>query len=501
MKKILVIILLLLNSCSENIEQDKNTLTVAVPIEATGLFPYKANDPHSSRVNVLLFDTLIRRDTNGNFEPAIATSWDYISPTILEVTIRSNVYFHNGDLLSLEDVQFSYECILATPNLSHTVDPILRTEITKDNKFRVILKEPYAPLIHLLAYTTFKIINKAYVLSNEIDIVQRPMGTGPYKLKEWNRGQNILLEKNEEYWDVPAHIQKINLRTVNDPVARAIALETGEVDIAYDIEGSDKDRIIDNPDLVLVQREIPRVEYIAMNIGKGDNPLWKDKRGRQAFSYALDLQGIVNSVLFGMGKTGNSLLSPVVNGYDLELPLRNRNIEKSKQLLTDMGIKNPAMNIWVREGVSQKVGEVIQANLAEVGIQASIEIVEYARFLEGVALGDHDVFILNWTAVTADADYGLNNLLNSSSWGSKGNRSFYSNLEVDKLLAEGRTTLDLEKRANIYKKIQNIVYDDVPYIPIYYAVLGVGMNKDVKGFEFDIFSDYPLQKVYFGNQN
>ena len=501
MKKILIIMLLLLNTCSENIEKDKNTLTVAVPIEATGLFPYKANDPHSSRVHVLLFDTLIKRDTNGNFEPSIATSWEYISPTILELTIRTNTYFHNGDLLTLEDVQFSYECILSSPNLSHTVGPILKTEITKDNKFRVVLKEPYAPLIHLLAYTTFKIVNKEYVLSNEMDIAQKPIGTGPYKLKTWNRGQNIILEKNEEYWDTPAHIQEINLRTVNDPVARAIALESGDVDISYDIEGSDKDRIIDNPNLVLVQREIPRVEYIAMNIGKGKNPLWKDKRGRQAFAYALDLQGIVNSVLFGMGKTGNSLLSPVVNGYDTELPLRTRNIEQSKQLLADMGIKDPAMNIWVREGVSQKVGEVIQANLAEVGIKATLEIVEYARFLEGIAKGEHDVFILNWTTITADADYGLNNLLNSASWGSKGNRSFYSNPELDKLLAKGRTTLDLEKRKMIYQKIQEIVYDDVPYIPIYYTVLGVGMDKDVKGFEFDIFSDYPLHKVYFEDQN
>ena len=499
MKKILIIMLLLLNACAENIEKEKNTLTVAVPIEATGLFSYRANDPHSSRVLALLFDTLIKRDIDGNFEPSIATSWEYTSPTVLELTIRSNTYFHNGDLLTLEDVQFSYECILKTPNLAHTVGPILRTEITKDNKFRVVLKEPYAPLIHLLAYRTFKIVNKAYVLSNEIDIDQKPMGTGSYKLKTWNRGQNIILEKNENYWDTPAHIQEINFRTVNDPVARAIALESGDVDIAYDIEGSDKDRIIDNPNLVWRQREIPRVEYIAMNIGKGDNPLWKDKRGRQAFAYALDLQGIVNSVLFGMGKVGNSLLSPVINGYDTELPLITRNIEKSKQLLADMGIKDPSMNIWVREGVSQKIGEVIQANLAEVGIKATIETVEYARFLEGIAQGEHDVFILNWTTITGDADYGLNNLLNTASWGSKGNRSFYSNPEIDSLLAAGRTTLDSEKRKIIYQKIQEIVYDDVPYIPIYYAVLGTGMSKDVKGFEFDIFADFTLNKVYFEN--
>ncbi|MGL4677441.1 MAG: ABC transporter substrate-binding protein [Brevinema sp.] len=493
MKKILWMLILLGACTSQTIE--KNILNVAVPIEATGLYPYIANDPHSSRVNVLLFDTLIKRDTNGIIIPALAESWEYQSPTIIDFKIRTNVLFHNGDLLTLDDVQFSFEEILSTPNLAHTVGVIKGTEITSDQKFRVILKEPYAPLIALIGYPTFKIVNKAYVESNRQEIAQMPMGTGSYRLKEWNRGQNILLEKHEGYWDQGAYIQEINLRTVNDPVSRALALETGDVDIAYDIEGSDKERIEENPDLILVKREIPRVEYIAMNIGQGTNPLWQDKRGRQVFAYAIDKEGIVNSVLFGMGKVADSLLPPIVTGYYAQE--QTRNIDKAKRLLEEIGIQNPSMTIWVREGVSQKVGEVLQANLREIGIDTKLEIVEYARFLEGIARGEHDVFLLNWTTITADADYGLNNLLNSQSWGSKGNRSFYSNKEIDTLLAQGRSSFDEEDRNSIYQKIQNIVAEDVPYIPIYYTELGVGIKKEVKGFEFDIFSDYQLNKVYF----
>lgn len=498
MKKFYLLLLLFSISCSNNTEINKELLNVAVSIEATGLYPYLANDPHSSRVNVLLFDTLVQRDTNGTIIPSLAISWEYKSPTIFELTIRSNVLFHNGDLLTVEDVQFSFERILSTPNLAHTVGAIKTTEITKDNKFRVILKEPYAPILSLIGYPTFKIINKKAVLASGENVSQEPVGTGPYQLKEWNRGQGIVLERFDNYWDKPAYIKTINLRTVNDPVARALALESGDVDIAYDIEGSDRDRIIENSTLTFVEREIPRIEYIAMNIGKGTNPLWKDKRGRQAFAYAIDQTGIINSVLFGLGRSANSLLSPVVQGYNKDIPYRKQNVEKAKELLAEIGMSsNASVNIWVREGISQKIGEVLQANLSEVGIKATIEIVEYARFLEGIARGEHDTFILNWTTITADADYGLNNLLNSQAWGSRGNRSFYTNAEIDRLLETARKDLNKQSRMATYSKIQEIVYDEVPYIPVYYAVLGVGMKKEVKGFEFDIFSDYRLDKVFF----
>ncbi len=496
--RIIILLLMFLVSCgAKESSADKTVLTVAVPIEATGLYPYIANDPHSSRVNRLLFDNLVVRDVNGKIIPSIAESWEQVSPTMIDFTIREGVKFHNGDLLTVEDVKFSFEEILKTPNLAHTVVAIKGVEITPDGKFRIVLKYPYAPAIPLVGYSTFKIVNKAYVESNRQEISQSPMGTGPYKLKEWNRGNNIILERHDDFWGEVARIPEVTLRTVNDPVSRALALETGDVDIAYDIEGSDKDRIEVDSNLVFLQKEIARVEYIAMNIGKGKNPLWKDPRGRQAFAYALDLDGIVNSVLFGMGSSANSLLSPVIDGFDKELPKRVRDVEKAKQLIAETGIQNPKMTMWVREGISQKTGEIIQANLHEIGVDVSLEVVEYARFLEGIAQGEHDTFILNWSTITIDADYGLNNLLNSQSWGSKGNRSFYANTEVDELLALGQTTLDQAERDKIYKKVQEIVFDDVPYIPVYYTVMGVGMHKSVKGFIFDVAADYTLNTVYF----
>lgn len=495
MKKICLLFALMV-SCTSN-GAEKDTLYVALPIEATGLYPYQANDPHSSRVNVLLYDTLITHNTNREIVPVIAQSWNFVDQVTIDFVIRTNIQFHNGDFLTLEDVQYSYEQILQSPNLAHTVEPIKSTEITADGKFRVNLKRPYAPILSLLTYPSFKVVNKKFVEENKMNLSQSPMGTGPYKLKTWNRGQNIILERNELYWGEAPKMKYLDMRTISDSVSRAIALETGDVDLAYDIEGADVERLADHPSIKLVTHEIPRVEYISMNIGKGSNPLWKDKRARQAFAYAIDLNGIVNSVLFGVGRVANSLLPSVVSGYDFDLPERRRDLEKAKALLHEMGVTNATMTMWVREGLSQKIGEVIQANLREIGIDVNLETIEYARFLEGIANGDHDTFILNWSTITADADYGLNNLLNSKAWGSKGNRSFYSNEEIDKLLEQGRILTNVGERTKVYKKIQELVFEDVPYIPLYYYSISVGMNKNVQGFVYDMFSDYRLDAVYY----
>ncbi|MGL4367247.1 MAG: ABC transporter substrate-binding protein [Brevinemataceae bacterium] len=486
-----------ISSCSHSNNNGKDVLTVALPIEASGLYPYKANDPHSGRVFSQIFDTLLTRDAEGNIISSLASEWKFVSPTVFELTLKQNITFHNGEPLTIEDVQFSFEQILSSPNFAHTVAPIQQTKIIDANTFQIILKYPYVALLSLLSYQSFGIVNKKAVLEAGEDVSQYPIGTGPYKFVEWKRGQSVLLERFDDYWKTKAKIPYLKFLTVSDNSARAIALESQDVDMAYEIEGMDRQRIQENPDLVFISKSIPRVEYIAMNIGKGNNPLWKAKEGRQAFAYVLNQQAIIDSILFGAAQIGNSLLPPMIEGYDAAIPYRTQNLQKAKELIQTLNVSNPKFTIWVREGLSQKIAEVIQANFREIGVDVSIEIIEYARFLEGIARGDHDVFILNWNTITGDPDYGLNNLLNSQSWGSKGNRSFYSNKEIDRLLAKAQSEFDVNKRIAYYKKVQEIVYDEVPYIPLYYPELSVGTAKYVKGFEFNIFFNHDLENVYF----
>ncbi|MGL4393853.1 MAG: ABC transporter substrate-binding protein [Brevinema sp.] len=496
-KHILMLLCLFFVSCADSTKNiQKEMITIATPVEPIGLYPYKANDPYSSKVYSQIFDTLLARDTSNQLVPSLATDWKFVDDLTLELKIRTNVLFHNNEILTVEDVQFSIEKILSTPNIAHTVESIKGVRVVDSNRVQILLKKPDVAVLYTLAAPVMVILNKKAVLESGEDVAGEPIGTGPYKLERWNRGQDLLLSKFDQHWRGAPIMPLIEIRLISDVSARTIALEAGDVDIAFDIEGVDRDRILGNFDLKLFDIEIPRVEYISMNIGKGTNPLWKSSKGRQAFEWAIDKQGIVDSILFGAGTVAGTLVPPMIDGYEALTP-RQQNPEKSKELLAELNIPNPKMNILVREGVSQKIAEVIQAQLHEVDIDSTITVAEYGRFLDVIAQGQHDVFILNWSVATGDTDYALNNLLNSGSWGSKGNRSFYSSPEVDRLIQAAKVEKNHSKRMSYYKLIQQIVYDDVPYIPLYYPLISVGSIKEIKNVYIDIFGHISLKDLKF----
>ena len=494
---IIALLVLITSNCTPKNDAPKNTLIVGVPAEAVTLDPYGSNDYGSSRVTVNIYDRLIDKDLQGDFHPALATSWEFLSPTVLQLKLRKNVLFHNGEMFTAEDVKFSVNRMLQSPEIEHIAGAIKNVDIIDTHTVNLILKAPFAPIVSHLAHSAMAIFNKKAVEESGENIDQMPVGTGPYKLKTWNRGQNILLEVNPEYWGELPKVPNVEFRVIPEESARTIALETGDVDIAYDIGDVDRDRIRENPDFQLIENPIARTEYLGFNLKSG-NPIWQDQRVREAVYYAIDREGIINSVLFGAGSVADSIIYKSVTGHYDGLNLRKRDIEKSKALLAEAGVPvGIKVSMWTLEGYRQKILEVIQANLREVGIDASIEVVEYARFLDGTAKGEHDLVIIAWTTVTGDADYGIYNLAHSSAFGGPGNRSFYSNPEVDSLLEAARIEIDEKKRNSLYQKIQETLYEELPVIPLFYKLSNVGASKNIKGIEFDPAMAHRLKNVYF----
>lgn len=475
----------------------REQLKVGVPVEAVTMYPYGSNDNATARVLVNVFDRLIEKDDKGEFESGLATSWEMMSPTELKLTLRSNVTFHNGEPFSATDVEYSVSKMLVSSEIEHIASPIKGVTVIDPYTVIINLHEPFAPILSHMAHVTMSIINEKAIEEAGEDVDQYPVGTGAYKLKAWNRGQSIILERNEDYWAGPAKMKEIEFRIIPEPAARTIALETGDVDMAYDIDPVDRERVIDSPDLRLVEKPIARIEYLGFNIEKGKNPIWKDKRVREAVSYAIDIDGIIKSVLFGAATPADSIIYETVVGHYDGLTPRKRDIEKAKALLAEAGVpKGTKVSIWTTEGQRQKIIEVVQANLREIGIDASIEVYEWARFLDGTGKGEHDMFILGWTTVTGDADYGIYNLIHTKAFGGAGNRTFYSNPEIDRLLDEARGEIDPVARDKMYQTIQEVLYEDLPFIPFYYKLSNIGENKNVQGFKFDLSDAHRLQTVY-----
>ena len=492
------VVFMFILSCGQAAEAPTDILKIGIGVEPVTLFPYGSNDVASSRANVNIFDRLLEKDENGKIIPSLATAWEQVSPTVLKLSLRSNVVFHNGEPFTAEDVKYSVERMLNSPEIEHIASPMDRVEIIDPYTVNIILKAPFAPILSHLAHSAMSILNEKAAVEAGDNIDQMPVGTGPYKLKAWNRGQNILLETFPEYWGGTPSIANIEMRIIPEATARTIALETGDIDVAYDVGEVDRERVIDSPDLQLIEKPIARIEYLGFNIEKGKNPMWKDVRVREAIASAIDVQGIIDSVLFGAGTPADSVIFKSVIGHYDGLTPRVRDIEKAKKLLAEAGIpKGTKVSMWTTEGYRQKMMEIVQENLREVGIDSTIEVYEWGRFLDGTGKGEHDMFILGWTTVTGDADYGIYNLIHTDAFGGAGNRSFYSNPEMDRLLEEARVEIDPVKRDNMYKTIQETLYADIPFIPIYYKLSNVGASKRVKEFKFDLADAHKLQYVSF----
>lgn len=498
MFKKLLLLVLFMGSCTENNTESKDVLRVGIPLEPVSLYPYGSNDVASARISVNIFDRLLEKDKDGNLIPSLATSWEVIDPTQLKLVLRTNAVFHNGEVLSPEDVKFSLEQAIKSPEIQHIANPIKEIEIVDGETVLIKLHAPFAPILSHLAHSAMGILNKKAAQEAGQEIDQKPVGTGPYKLKAWNRGQNVLLEAHTQYWGEPVKISNIVLSVIPEASARTIALETGDLDIAYDIDAVDRDRIQEHTELQLIEQPIARIEYFGFNIEKGSNPIWKDQRVREAVSLAIDRDGYIDSILFGAGTPASSPIYKTVIGHYSGLTPRQRNLERAKELIKEAGVApGTKVGIWTSDGQRQKTAEIIQANLKEIGLEADINVYEWGRFLDGTSKGEHDTFLLGWTTVTGDADYGMYNLLHSKAFGGAGNRTFYSNETVDNLLDAARVELDTEKRNDLYKQVQVIFDKELPFFPLVYKLSNVGASKKVKGFVFDVNDSHRLNTVHF----
>ncbi|MGL5253682.1 MAG: ABC transporter substrate-binding protein [Brevinema sp.] len=465
----------------------KNMLTIALPVEPPSITPHAHNDSYSNHLRRQIYENLIGEDHEGNLIPILASEWKSISPTIFQVTVRDGVLFHNGRTLTSEDVAFSVNRAATAPTTRSILSIIKNAEVVDDSTVNIHLHGPYAAIAKLLSHPGVHIISKSTI--EEAGTNNSYIGTGPYQFVEWKYGDSITLSKHTNYWDTPAEIDTVIYRNIPDSSVRAIAVETGEVDVAYDISGSDRERFLKDSKVNFIEAPLTRQDYLGFNFGKQNNTVWTNKLLRQAIIHAIDYKGIVDSVLFGGANVASAILEPQVFGAKTNLPIRTRDLDKAKELFVQSGAStNIKATIYTLEGARKRVAEVLQANLRELGIEVAIQTFELGKYLEESWNGRLDLFIWGWTSIPADADIGIYPLLHSSSKGTGGNYTFYSSPDVDKLLETARADFDSNRRIQLYDQIQTIIYDEAPFIPLYYSYQNVAYSKKIKSFVLNKFT-------------
>lgn len=475
-------------------EETKNGVIVSQGSKPKSLDPNMYNEIPALTVTEQIFNTLLRVDEKGNIVPELAESYEYVTPTELVIKLKQGVKFHNGDVMTSKDVVFSINRMLDKPASRIMIDAISKVEAVDDYTIKLTLSKPSSPLLFGLAHPLTAILNEKDTLAKNDVIATDPMGTGPYKFVDWGSGEKIELVAFDDYFEGRPKIDTLTYRAITENSSRLAALETGEIDIAYNMDAIDSGIVENNPELQLISQPTTSTEYITFNttVAPFDN-----KDFRKAVNYALNRQSMSDSIFMGKAKPANSIINPNVFGHSDEVEGYPYNLEKAKEYLAKSGVKDTSFTLFVNDNTTRlQLAQIIQANLKDIGIDMKIETLEWGAYLQRTAQGEHQAFLGGWVSGTSDADIVLFPLLHSSSHGGAGNRAFYTNKELDKIIDEARLVSSPEERKVLFFKAQEILQEEAPLGILLYKNENIGLNKKVKGFKYDATTMHNLKDLY-----
>jgi peptide/nickel transport system substrate-binding protein len=496
----ILILCALIPACVQKGERNPNTFVISSIGDARRLNPVIANDSASGTINDQVFNGLVKYDKDIKLVGDLAESWDISADgKTFTFHLRKGVEWHDGTTFTANDCLFTYQKLtdpkVATPYSSSYMD-VAKAEVVDRLTFRVTYKEPFSPA---LESWSMGIIPRHLLEGKDLNTSEfnrKPVGTGPYKLKEWIAGQKIVLEANDRYFEGRPKIDNYIYRIIPDSSTMFQELLSGGVDfmglnpLQY-LRKSETRRIREN--YRKFRYPANAFTYLGYNLG---SPLFSDKKVRQALAYAIDRQSIIDGVLMGIGRPCTGPFSHVSWAYNPKIEPYPFDPERARRMLEEAGWKDTnndgvlekdgrpfQFTILTNQGNNERIkaSEIIQQNFRKAGIDAKIRVMEWQAFLEQIDKRTFDAIILGWS-MSRDPD--LYDIWHSSKT-KKGEYNFvgYKNAEVDRLLVEGRRVFDMEKRKKIYYRIHEVLAEEQPYAFLYVPDATPIVHKRFKGIE------------------
>ncbi|AIM17236.1 ABC transporter substrate-binding protein [Neobacillus sedimentimangrovi] len=496
-------------------QSKKDTLVYGRGGDSTSLDPITTTEGEAFKVTENIFETLVEYgDQDTTINPGLAEKWE-VSEDGLTYTfhLRKGVKFHDGTDFNADAVVFNFNRWMngndeKFPYYSmfggykndegHVIKEVKAVD---EHTVQFVLKRPQAPFLKNLAMSPFGIASPAAVEKYGDDFRSHPVGTGPFKFVEWKQNDTITLEKNPDYWkEGLPKLNKIIFRVIPENTARLNALANGEIDVMDGLNNSDEETVKSNPNLQVIERPSMNVGYIGLTTTR--KPL-DNKLVRQAINHAVDKKAIIDAFYGGKAEAAVNPMPPSIEGYNDAIEDYPYDLEKAKALLKEAGYENGfEIDLWAMPVArpympeAQKVAEVIQESLSKIGIKAKIQSVDWATYLEKATKGEFDMFMLGWTGDNGDADNFLYTLLDKDSIGSN-NYTHYSNDELHEVLIAAQTETDQAKRNELYKKAQEIIKEDAPWVPLVHSTPLLAASKDVVNYLPHPTGSEALTKVEF----
>lgn len=450
------------------------------------LIPMLASDSASHGVAGLIFNGLVKYDTDLTITGDLAESW-VVSEDGLEITfnLRKGVKWHDGVEFTADDVKFGFETIINENTLTAYKEDYLqvkKVEVIDKYTFRVNYEKPFAPA--LSTWGSLVVLPKHLLEGKDItkvDFARNPVGMGPFKFSKWVAGQEVVLTSNHNYFDGRPYLDRYIYRIIPDSATRFMELKAGGVDqMGLSALQYRKQTTTSYFKENFQKFKYPTFNYTYMGFNL-KHPWFKDRMVRQAIGYAIDKKEIIKGVLFGLGNPATGPYVPNTWPYNPDVKKYNYNPEKAKSLLEEAGWKDTngdgfldkegkvfEFTILTNMGNSYRIktASIIQWRLKKIGIKVNIRILEWSSFInEFIDKKRFEVVLLGWSIGLDPDQYDIWH--SSKTKEKEFNFVSYKNQEVDVLLEKGRRTFDIEERKKYYFKLQEILAEDAPYIFLY----------------------------------
>ncbi|MDQ1283044.1 MAG: peptide/nickel transport system substrate-binding protein [Euryarchaeota archaeon] len=445
-----------------------------------------------------IYETLFSLDEDMNLVPTLATGYDQVSDTEYRISLREGVAFHDGTPVDADAVVYSLQRVMDSSNSRHgELDFVASVQAADDKTVVINTKQPHSPTIASLVDPLVSIVKPG------VDLNATPVGTGPFKFESFEKGVSLSVVRNDDYWGENPKLEGAVLYFVSDSMTRAMQLEGGDVDIARGLPQSEVAGLKENQDLEILSMETMRENLIYVNMNKAP---FNDISVRQALSYAINRQEIVDTALEGIGGVPAIGVFTSENPWSAndELVAYEHDPARAKELLESAGITDEDGDVWLdfqgapfnitiktytSRAENKPSAEVVASQLEDIGIKCGVEILDSGALSTELSDGNYDLALYSWsTGTTGDPDYFFSKHFEST--GAEARKTGYSNADVDEWLAKARATFDDKERAEYYNKVQEQVNKDCPEIYLFYLNELAGANKRVKGYKL-----YPSSEI------
>lgn len=448
----------------------------------------------AARISPLIYSSLLQLDATGRLVPDLARSWSQPDARTYLFRLHRGVRFHDGSEVTAEDVRATFSFMMDPRNGSPkrgSYEPVRRIEVIDRYTVRFCLEDvsvsfPYALTVGICPH------------GSPFRLKSPPVGSGPFRLKHWRPGEEVVLVANPAYFGGEPRLDWIQFRVLANTTTRLLEMKKGGVDLLQNCVPAYAVKFMRRiPGVRVIEERGITYQYLGYNL---TDPILQHKRVRQAIAHAIDRNAIIDHTLKGLAvKADGVVLAPLHWAYEDTIRSYDYNPQRAKELLDAAGFPDPdgdgpGMRVSLSyktstDMESQEIAQIIKGYLKGVGIGLEVRSFEWGTFFDDIKRGNFQIYSLRWIGVV-DPDI-FYYLFHSSSFPPNGaNRGRYYNPELDKLLAASRRTVDRGRRRELYSRIQKILAEDAVYTSLWYRDNFVVIREGFRGFQIYAGGEY-----------